>query len=46
MLIDPVIYVITNILNDKQYVGQAVIKSKRWKDHKSALNVGISAQLN
>lgn len=40
MFIDPVIYCITNIINDKQYVGQAVIKSKRWKDHKSALNVG------
>lgn len=40
MIIDPVIYCITNIVNDKQYVGQAVIKSKRWKDHKSALSVG------
>lgn len=35
-----VIYCITNIINDKQYVGQSVIKNKRWKDHKSALNVG------
>lgn len=40
MFIDPVIYCITNVINDKQYVGQAVIKSKRWKDHKSSLNVG------
>lgn len=40
MLIDPVIYCITNIINDKQYVGQAVVKNKRWKDHKSSLNVG------
>lgn len=40
MIIDPVIYCITNIVNDKQYVGQAVIKAKRWKDHKSALSVG------
>jgi group I intron endonuclease len=40
LIIDPVIYCITNIVNDKQYVGQAVIKAKRWKDHKSALSVG------
>lgn len=40
MFIDPVIYCITNIINDKQYVGQAIIKAKRWKDHKSALSVG------
>ena len=40
MFIDPVIYAITNIVNDKQYVGQAVIKLKRWKDHKTSLNVG------
>jgi len=40
LIIDPVIYCITNIVNDKQYVGQAVIKLKRWKDHKSALSVG------
>lgn len=39
-MIDPVIYCITNIVNDKQYVGQAVIKSKRWKDHKASLSVG------
>lgn len=35
-----VVYCITNIINDKQYVGQAIIKNKRWKDHKSALNIG------
>lgn len=40
LIIDPVIYCITNIINDKQYVGQAVIKAKRWKDHESALSVG------
>ena len=40
MFIDPVIYAITNIINDKQYVGQAVVKNKRWKDHKLSLNVG------
>lgn len=37
MLIDPVIYAITNIVNDKQYVGQAVNKNKRWYDHKIML---------
>jgi len=35
-----VIYVITNIVNDKQYVGQAVNKDKRWRDHKIMLNAG------
>lgn len=35
-----VIYVITNIINDKQYVGQAVNKDKRWRDHKIMLNAG------
>lgn len=37
MSFDPVIYCITNIINDKQYVGQAIIKSKRWKNHRIAL---------
>lgn len=37
MIIDPVIYVIFNIINDKCYVGQAVVKNKRWKNHKIAL---------
>lgn len=32
-----VIYCITNIVNDKQYVGQAVNKNKRWKNHRVAL---------
>lgn len=40
MFIDPVIYCITNIKNDKQYVGQAINKNKRWKDHKVMLNAG------
>lgn len=31
------IYSITNIINDKQYVGQAVVKDKRWKNHRIAL---------
>lgn len=31
------IYAITNIVNDKQYVGQAVVKYKRWKNHRIAL---------
>lgn len=35
-----VIYCITNITNDKQYVGQAVNKNKRWRDHKIMLNAG------
>lgn len=37
MRIDPIIYAIINIINDKQYVGQAVVKSKRWKNHKILL---------
>lgn len=37
MLSDSVIYCITNIINDKQYVGQALIKGKRWKNHRIAL---------
>lgn len=40
MLIDPVIYAITNIVNDKQYVGQAINKNKRWRDHKIMLKAG------
>lgn len=35
-----VIYVITNIINDRQYVGQAVNKDKRLRDHKVMLNAG------
>jgi len=35
-----VIYIITNIVNDKQYVGQAVVKDKRWRDHRIMLNAG------
>lgn len=35
-----VIYVITNIITDKQYVGQAVVKDKRWKNHRIALRTG------
>ena len=34
------IYVITNIINDKQYVGQAVVKDKRWRDHRIMLKAG------
>jgi group I intron endonuclease len=37
LIIDPVIYVIINIINDKQYVGQAFRKHFRWKNHKIAL---------
>jgi group I intron endonuclease len=37
MSIDPVIYTIINIINDKQYVGQAARKHHRWKNHKIAL---------
>lgn len=40
MVIDPVIYVITNIVNDKQYVGQAINKNKRWRDHRIMLKAG------
>lgn len=31
------IYAIVNILDDKLYVGQAVDKNKRWKNHRIAL---------
>lgn len=40
MFIDPVIYSITNIVNNKQYVGQAVNKNKRWRDHRIMLKAG------
>lgn len=34
------IYAITNITNDKQYIGQAVNKDKRLRDHKIMLKAG------
>lgn len=40
MKIDPVIYAIVNIVNDKHYVGQAFNKSKRLTDHKSMFRTG------
>jgi group I intron endonuclease len=40
VIIDPVIYVITNVINDKQYVGQAINKNKRWRDHRIMLKAG------
>lgn len=40
LIIDPVIYAITNIANDKQYVGQAINKNKRLRDHRIMLKAG------
>src|SRR6267142_3221724 len=37
MSIDPIIYVIINIINDKQYVGQALRKNRRFSDHRCSL---------
>lgn len=37
MIIDPVIYAIINIVNDKHYIGQASDKSKRFKEHLKTL---------
>jgi len=37
MIIDPVIYAIINIVNDKHYVGQASEKSKRFREHLKTL---------
>lgn len=39
MIVDPVIYAIINTVNDKHYIGQAVVKHKRWKDHKIMLRL-------
>lgn len=38
MLIDPVIYAIFNIEDDKSYVGQTYNKLKRFGEHKKTLN--------
>lgn len=44
MLIDPVIYAIFNIVNDKCYVGQTFKKNKRCKDHK--INLRLNTHRN
>ena len=37
MIIDPVIYAIINVVNEKHYVGQASDKLKRFREHKKTL---------
>ncbi len=39
MFIDPVIYAIFNIVDDKCYVGQTYNKSKRFKEHLKTLRI-------
>jgi len=37
LIIDPVIYAIINVVNEKHYVGQASDKLKRFREHKKTL---------
>ncbi len=43
VIIDPIIYTIFNIINDKCYVGQAARKHHRWQNHKIALRTNKHA---